>query len=444
VETPATSSPAPQERGPAGGTALRSASAWNLILNLVSKSQTFALLAAGSIIGGLVGVGVILTAVAACVLGSGLASFGLGAELSRLNVAYPSRHTVTRSVRSIFRQAPLGLLFSPTAYLLVGPTKGSVALLLAIGLTSCFLVAAIALTAILNGLGDFRSPAIRLGGARLVASAGAVAVAVVKPDPAAVIGCFGGAEAFGVMALSFSVRAARSRLPDVDHAKAHVQRARHWFGLAAVVSLLTNQADTLLVSSILSPESLGLFATASTLENGVATFAQAATTPVAFRAIGATLAGDAKRGAHLTKRAFAVAVCAGLVLSALAWIVAQGAGDLIGKFEGLTHGDGPLVLGLCLLAGPPGAVVAASLVFGAGYGRHRPVGIRQTLVGVCAVPAIVVGALVAGPVGAAAGTIVRDLAGVLITRRLATPPLHPEQSTADDASAGIAVPVQGG
>jgi O-antigen/teichoic acid export membrane protein len=410
----------------ATGSRLTSASVWSLILNVFSKSQTITLLAAGSVIGGLVGVGVIVTASAACVLGCALASFGLAGELARLSVAYPSQPMVSRSVRAIARQAPLALLIAPAAYILVGPTSGSFWLLFAIALTSCFLVATIALTSILNGLGDFRSPALRLGATRLVAGLAAIGAAAIRPDPALVIGCFGAAEAFGVVALGLSVRDARSRLTEVDHPEAHVKRERHWFGIAAVVSLVTNQADTLLVASILSPQSLGLFATASTLENGVATFATASATPAAYRAVGSTLAGEVTRGAHLLKRAFTVAVALAIALAVLGWIVAMGVGGSIDKFAGLADGNGPLVLGLCLVAGPLGAVVAVCLIVGAGLGRHRPVGVRQIQVGVCAVTAIVVGAAVAGPVGAAAGTIVRDAVGFLLTRGLTRPDSRPE------------------
>jgi hypothetical protein len=128
----------------------------------------------------------------------------------------------------------------------------------------------------------------------------------------------------------------------------------------------------------------------------------------------------------------------------LGWIVALLAGSSIDKFAGLAEGDGPAVLGLCLAAGPMGAVVAVCLIVGAGLGRHRPVGVRQIEVGICAVTAIVVGALVAGPVGAAAGTIVRDAVGVLLTRRLTVPPSQPERSAAGGVAEAIAVPPPGG
>jgi O-antigen/teichoic acid export membrane protein len=307
-------------------------------------------------------------------------------------------------------------------YIVLGPTTGSAWLLVAIAATACSLVVTNALTAVLNGLGDFRSPAIRVGGARLAGGLAAVATAAVKPDPAAVIGCYAAAEAFGVCALALSVRRARSRLTEADHPEAHLKRERHWFGTAAVISLITNQADTLLIASILSPQSLGLFATASTLENGVATFATATGTPTAYRAIAATLAGELRRGAHLLKRAFTIAFVLAVALAALTWVVALLVGDSFDKFAGLSTGDGPLVLGLCLAAGPLGAAVALSLLVGAGLGRHRPVGVAQIQVGVCAVVAIIAGALAAGAVGAAVGTIARDVVGVLITRRLKEAP----------------------
>jgi O-antigen/teichoic acid export membrane protein len=439
--TPSTPIPTPPEPGGEGATAgLAKASGWNLLLNLIGKSQTFALLAAGSIMGGIVGVGVIVTAVAACILGAAVGQFGLTGELQRLNVAFPNRHTVARSVRAVARQAPLGMLVSPLVYILVGPTTGSLALLAMIGLNSWAAASSTCFTAILQGVGDFRSPAIRLGGARFAASVGAIVAAVVEPQPAVVIGCFTAGEAIGAVALAFSIRAADKRLPDEDHPDAHLQPARHWFGTAGLIYLVTNQADTLLISTILSPTALGIFATASTLENGAATLASSTATPTAFRSIATTLSGDIPGGAHLLKRAFAVAFGIAVVLAVLGFAAALAAAGFLDKFEALAHGDGPVVLGLCLLAGPPAAVVATCLLVGAGFARHRLVGTRQIWIGVCAVPAIVVGAIVAGAVGAAAGTIVRDLAGLGLTRGLTEPPSEAEASAVEGAAAGTIAP----
>jgi O-antigen/teichoic acid export membrane protein len=406
---------------------LSRASLWNLSLNLANKSQTLALLAAGTVIGGVTGIGVIVTAMASALVGHALADFGLSGELTRLSVAFPNRVTVDRCLRALARQAPLALLLGPLIYVILGPTSGSVALLTVIGLNSAFLVGSIGLGAVLNGLGDFHSPATFLGGARLLSSIAAVAGAAIEPTPAVVIGCFTAAEGVGLVALLRSVRRARARLPEEGHPEGRVLRARLWFGVAQITNLLTNQADTLLVASILSPTALGLFATASTLENAAATLAFAPAMPVALRSVGTTLGGDRAGGTHLLRRAFITAAAAAVVLAVLVGGFSQLTGDSIGKLEDFASGDGPLVLALCVAAAPIGVIADLCVVVGAGFGRHRPLGISQIQAGSVAVAAIIAGAHFAGAVGAAGGTIVRDAVRVLIGRRLTAPPVQTGQ-----------------
>jgi O-antigen/teichoic acid export membrane protein len=418
--------------GPPTGRLSR-ASVWNLSLNLFNKSQTLALLVAGSIIGGLTEIGVIVTAVAAALLGHALADFGLSGELTRLSVAFPNRVTVDRCMRALAKQAPLALLLGPLVYVILGPTSGSAPLLAVIGLNSACLVGTIGLGAVLNGLGDFHSPATWLGGARLLSSIAAVIGAAIEPSATTVISCFAAAEAIGLLALLRSVRRARARLPEEEHPEGRVHRARLWFGVAQIVNLITNQADTLLVASILDPTALGIFATASTLENGAATLAYAPAMPVALRSVGTTLSGDRAGGAQLLRRAFIVASGAALVLAVLIFGVSQLVGDAVGKLEGLTVGDGPAVLALCVAAAPIGVIADLCVVVGAGFGRHRPLGVSQIQAGGVAVAAIIAGAQLAGAVGAAGGTIVRDVARVLIGRRLAAPP-HAGLEPADRGS----------
>jgi hypothetical protein len=413
--------PAPGAPAPAPGRLSR-ASIWNLSLNLFNKSQTVALLAAGSIIGGLTGIGVIVTAMAAALLGSAIADFGLSGEMTRLNVAFPNRVTVDRCIRALSRQAPLALPIAPLIYVILGPTNASAALLLVIGLNSTFLVGTIGLGAVLNGLGDFHSPARWLGGARFLSSIAAVVGAAIEPTPTTVISCFAAAEGVGLLALLRSVRRARAELPEAEHPEGHVRRARLWFGVAQIVNLVTNQADTLLVASILSPTALGLFATASALENGVATLAFAPALPVALRSVGTTLGGDPAAGARLLRRAFITAALSAAVLAVLTWGGAQLIGDSIGKLHDLTVGDGPVVLALCIAAAPLGVVADICIVVAAGFARHRRLGVSQIEAGSVAVGAIIAGAHVAGAVGAAGGTLVRDAVRVLLGRRLTAPP----------------------
>jgi O-antigen/teichoic acid export membrane protein len=347
---------------------------------------------------------------------------------------------VDRSLRALVRQAPLALLLGPVVYVILGPTSGSAALLIAIGLNSAFLVATIGLTAVLNGLGDFHSPARWLGGARLLSSIAAVVGATIEPTPATVIGCFAAAEAIGLLALLRSVRHAKARLPEQAHPEGHVRRARMWFGVALVVNLMTNQADTLLVASILSPTALGLFATASTLENGVATLAIAPAMPMALRSVGSTLSGDRAGGARLLRMAMITAAAATTILAFLTWGGAQLIGDAVDKLHDLTVGDGPGVLALCLAAAPAGAVATLYFVVGGGFGRHRRVGTSQVQAGAVGVAAIVAGAQLAGAFGAAGGTIVRDAVRLLIGRRLAAPPGKAESRTLPEPTGPLPLP----
>ena len=227
--TPAPPGLGPGTQGPTGS--LAPAGAWNLGFKLSNQSQTLALLAAGSIIGGLVGVGVLVTAVATTVIGQALADFGLSAEVGRVSVAYPSRRTVTRCYRAIALHAPLAFVVAPALYAAVGPTTPSVGFLAVIGVASALLVATAALTALLNGLGDFRSPALGLGSARALSGIAAIAGAAIDPSPTIVLGTFAIGESVGLSALAWSVRKARAGLPEGDDLPdARLKRGRAWLG----------------------------------------------------------------------------------------------------------------------------------------------------------------------------------------------------------------------
>jgi O-antigen/teichoic acid export membrane protein len=358
---------------------------------------------------------------AATVLGQALADFGLSAELARVSVAHPSRGTIARATRAIVRQAPLALVLAPALYFVLGPTSASPLFLTVIGVDSALLAATAALTAVLQGLGDFRSPASRLGSARFLSAIGAITAAAIHPDPVVIIGSFALGECIGLLGLAQSIRHARARLPALDHPEGRLRRERGWLGVAVILNMLTSQGDSILVASILSPTDLGLFATASTLENGVATLSLAAATPVAFRSFGTTLGGDPAGGGGLLRRAVLVSAAIGTLLAIATWLVTVFAGDAIDKLSGLAAGDGPLVLALCLTAGPLSVVAGVWLLLGIGFGRHRAVGTFQIQAGVVAIGLIVGGAQVAGAVGAAAGTVLREIFRVIFGRRLTVP-----------------------
>jgi O-antigen/teichoic acid export membrane protein len=415
----------PEVPGAAPGQLARGG-AWNLAFKLSNQSQTLALLVAGSIMQGLVGIGILVTAMAATLLGQALADFGLSAEVGRVAVAHPNRHTVGRCYRAVALHAPIALVLAPAIYAALGPGGASASLLAVIGIDSALLVATGALTALMNGLHDFRTPAVGLGSARALSAVAAVVAAAVDPNPTTVIGAFALGEAVGLAAIAWSAHRARADLAEDDHPGATLKRARAWLGGAVIVHMLTSQGSTILVASILSPYALGLYATASTLQNGVITLSGAPAAPFAFRSISATLGGDENGGASLLRRAVITAAGTATVIAAVTWIVTFFAGDLIDKLSGLAEGNGPLVLALCLIAAPLSVVGTVWLFMGIGFGRHRAVGTYQIGLGSFAAAVIVIGALVAGVVGAAAATVVRDLVRMAVLRRLAVPPREHE------------------
>jgi O-antigen/teichoic acid export membrane protein len=403
--------------------------AWNLALSLLSKSQSLALPAAGAIVGGLEGVGVAAAAIGACWLGAALADFGLVGELGRLSVTHPTRPTIRRCVRALSLQAPLGLLIAPLVfYLALGHRTGApVELLAATGALSAFLAGTTGLTAILNGLGDFRSPAIWAGSMRFVSGFVAVGGAIAVDSPAVIIGAFAAGEGAAMVALGISLRRVRAALSARDDPTAVVRRTHVWLGVASIINILTSQSDTLLVAPILEPDELGLFAIASLLGNGVATLSLAPSTPFSFRVISATADGDPPAAHGFRRQAFVVAGAAALALALVTWIVTQVAGGAVDALSALADGDAPLVFGLYLVAAIPFVLSSVCVAIGVGFARHRGVGMAEIVAGGLGVGFMTAGAATAGAVGAAAGTLVRDGVLLYMTSRVIANPPAPEE-----------------
>lgn len=385
-----------------------SAGAWNLGLNLFGKAESLALLIGGSIVGGLAGVGLVSTAMASSFLGVALADFGLTSEIGRLSVTHPTRRTVEASCRALILQAPLALFLAPAAfYVTLGQRVGGTApMLCAIGLLAACLMGNGGLTAVFNGLGDFRTPALWLGGARLLASVGAVVGAALNPSPLMIIGTFLLAESSGLIALVRSIRRRSVSLPGGDSRQSRVRRTHLWLGAASVANGLTNQSDIVLVASILTPKYLGMFSIASLLQNGVGTSALSASTPFSRRAVRATVVG--RPSARLLRQAMAVGVLVTVCLAVVTWGGSQVAATHSASLAPLTAGTGQLVLALCLIAAVPASLAGVCFAMGIGLGLHRAVGLAAMAAGLVAVVCITVGAELLGVVGAAAGTLIRD------------------------------------
>jgi O-antigen/teichoic acid export membrane protein len=396
---------------------------WNLGLNVFSKSQTVALLVAGSLIDGFEGIGVIVTAMGACYVGGALADVGLAAELSRLSIANRSRGALDRSLRAIATQAPLAILFSPVIfYAVLGHRTGaSFILLLTIGMLAASLAASVQLTAVLNGLGDFRTPAAWLGGARLLSSVVAIAAVEIEPTASVVLGSFAVAEILGFSALLLATRKLRPRLPEATE-PAVIHRSHLWLGGAAVVNVLTRQSDTILVAWILPPDQLGLYATASENVLTPLTRALAVATPFTFRSIRTTLDGDVPGGRRMFRRALTIGLVGAALLAAVTFGLTQLLGGSIGELSGLSDGDGPAVLGLCLAAGAFSVGAQVCFWIGIGFARHRAVGVGQVVGGLLGSVLIMVAAGAGGVIAAAAASIGRDAILFAIARTVTSPP----------------------
>jgi O-antigen/teichoic acid export membrane protein len=426
-------------RGPAPRR-LRASVGWNLGLNAFSKSQSLALLVAGSIAGGLAGVGVATTAMGACYLGGAIADFGLSSELGRLSVTHPTQGMVDRSARALALQAPLALVLAPVIfYLTLGHRTGaSAALLVATGVLASVLVVATGLTAVLNGLGDFRSPAARLGSARLVSSVAAVVAVAFEPSPATIIGAFAIGEVCGTLATAAAVRRARAALTDQDERAAVVRRTHAWIGAASMFNVLTNQSDTLLVAPILPPSAVGIYGIASLLQNGVATMSLAASTPFSFRVIKTTVAGDSASAHALLRRTLLIVGVLAGALAALTWAVTQVLGDSVAALAALAAGTAPLVLAIYLPSAVPSVLAAVHYAVGIGYARHRRVGLARIKAGLVALVCIPLGAFLGGVVAAAMAAVVRDFTQLAFARGVvADPPAAEELRPREDRRPAI-------
>lgn len=395
---------------------------WNLGFNLALQVQALALIVAGAVLAGLAGIGVIVAIGATIALSQVVAGFGLAAEVARVSVAHPSRPTVSRCVRATVMQSPIALVLAPVVYLLLGPGGATPFFLAVIGIYAAVSLATAVFVSLLNGLGDFRSPALSLGSTRVLFGTGAVAAVAFEPNVTVVIGTLAIGECLGLAGLSWAIHVARKPLTTADHPEGKLKRARGWLGLAVIINLLTSQGDTLLVASILSPQALGIFAIASTLQNGVTTLSLAPPIPFAYKSLSATLQGDRAAGAKLLRKSVLIAAGTAAVIATMVSGAVLFLADNIGKLAPLAVGDGPLVLTICLAAAPMGVVGTIWMIMGAGFSRHRTVGLYQIGLGIWAGAAIIAGAIVAGAVGAALGTIVRDATRLAFNRRLAVPP----------------------
>jgi O-antigen/teichoic acid export membrane protein len=410
----------------------------------MGKAETVAQLVGGSVVAGLSGVGVASTSMAAVYLGAALADFGLSSEIGRLSLTYPSSEAVRICRRALVVQAPLALIVAPVALrITLGHRHGvTLALLLVTGVFSSTLLGNTGLTAMFNGLANFRTPALWLGAARGIASVLAVVSAAVFGTVFALIGSFALGEVLGLIGMSISLRRQSHCLPERADGPIRLLRTHLWLGLTGVLNVLTNQSDSLLVASILGPRDLGIFSIASVLQNGVGTTALAMSTPFVLRAVRSIL--DRRPATAAIEQALAVAAGVAIALGVITWTAALLVGGSVARLAPLATRQGAIVLALPLSSTTASVFGAVCYAIGIGLARHRTVGIVGVVAGLVAAAAITGGAAVWGVIGAAAGMTLRDVFLLAITtstflrpRALVPPRGRAAQAPPRPRSAGV-------
>ncbi len=395
---------------------------WTLLLNLLSKLQSVALLVCGYHFAGFAGIGVLTTAVGASYLASSAADFGLSNEIARVVAGRPSEQTVQAAERAGVVRVPIALLVSPLAFWLAlgRHTHVSWVVYVAIAAFAANLLASTELVAGIGGLGNFAVPTQLVGACRAASSVLAVALIYATHSAASVLWSFVGGEFVGVVTCLIYLR--RYTYPENGHTTAATLSPQHlWLGAASVVNVLTNQSDTVLVAAILTPTQLGIFSIASQLQNGVATLALSPASPMTVHA--ARAAADGTNPLPAVNQARRLTLRLAITMVVLVFGITAICANVFTKLQPLSTHVGIITLLLCLLAAIPSAVSGIYFAVAVGFKEHRRVGLGRLSGGLMSAAVIIGLAEAFTLIGAASGTLIRDLVALTIAYRIATPHL---------------------
>ena len=395
---------------------------WTLLLNLLSKLQSVALLICGYHVAGFAGIGVLTTAVGASYLASSAADFGLSNEIARVVAGRPFEQTVRTATSAGMVRIPIALLVSPLAFWLTLGRHAHVSWVVYVAMAafSVALLASTELIASIGGLGNFVVPTQLVGGCRAASSVLAVVLVYATHSAASVLLSFAGGELAGVvMCLRYLRRYAYADNDDTPAAR--LSRQHLWLGAASVVNVLTNQSDTVLVAAILTPTQLGIFSIASQLQNGVATLALSPASPMTVHA--ARAAADGTNPLPAVNKARRLTLRLAITMVVVVFGLAATCANVFTKLQPLSTHIGIITLLLCLLAAIPSAVSGIYFAVAVGFKEHHRVGLGR-LSGGLASAAVIIGLAEAFRlIGAASGTLVRDLVALTIAYRIAAPHL---------------------
>jgi O-antigen/teichoic acid export membrane protein len=261
-------------------------SAWSLTFNLLNKSQTIAVIVAGLVIHGVIGIGEVTTVVAAATLGAGLADFGYSYECGRFVASNPTRPAAQRVIRRLGALIAVGAALSYVSFRFtvgIDHPWSTPWTLAAIAVLGGAFEASVVLLQLLYSLDRFRTGSAILGVFRAASGPLAIAVAAVTTSVAAVAITLAATEIVAASALFIAARRVMAALPDYDPG-GRIGLSYLWLGVGSVANMFANRGDVLVVGALADPLALGIYSVASQIENAIESLALVPSSPLLVRA----------------------------------------------------------------------------------------------------------------------------------------------------------------
>lgn len=384
---------------------------WTFGASVGSKVQMLALLGAAGASGGISNVGHVVLAVSLGTVVYAIGDAGLTMQTVRTFAAegLRDRSLVLRPLgyRALV-DLPIGFCLG---YFSFGSSVawGGVVVAFALSLHVSTVVTQMAF-----GMFRFRSGSLANGIPRLAAAGGLAALGSVGTGPMRLVLVCAVTELV-VGGLQFWLIGAADHSPNTSPSVFSI-RTTWRLGLASVANVVVNKSDAVLVASVSSAAVVGTYGIASQIENALI----AAALIPAGGLIAHSARASRRNSPNAIRKKITVVVLATYV--ALALPTAIFAGDLVRVVLGV-EGVDLTAIRVCILAGLFSSLGAVALQQLVGLGSQSSVMLVWVLASIVTVVAMLVGASLAGALGASFGALARDVciaatAQVLLARRL--------------------------
>jgi O-antigen/teichoic acid export membrane protein len=403
--------------------------AWSLVFNLLNKTQTVAIVVAGLIVDGVVGVGQITTIIAAANLGAGLADFGYSYECGRFIAASPCQSNVARAIRQIPARVLIGAGLGIVGYALtvgIHSSRASASALLTVGVLGGALAASAVFLQVLYSLDRFRIASSTLGVLRGLSGVAAIIVAGATKSVIAVAAVTAVIEVASAGVLLLATARGAKHL-EIGRGVERIGGAYLWLGVGSTVSTFVNRSDVLLVASLTNPVALGVYSIASQLENAIESFALAPSAPMLVHAARARASGAPIE--PLIRQGRRAALALGLSATALALTGYLSYVSLVPDAKDVASGAAIFTIIACALSSSFVALGGIYVNVLAAFRNYRQISFVRTSSGVVAIAMFVVLAPPFAAPGAACAAVIRDLS--FLTFAIASAKRETSQLTAE-------------